>query len=80
MHTQALHRLDLSRLRLTRRDALRGLAAGSVWGVLLTIGLTAMTAWSCGVICPPEIAVNAGLSLTGGILGIGAVAAYGGRR
>ena len=80
MVAAALNAFDWSRLRLTKRDWLRALVAGSAFGLLLTIGLAAMTAWQCGGICLPETAVNAVLSLTGGILGIGPVAAYGGRR
>ena len=80
MTAHALTRFDWSRLRLTKQDALRALVAGAAWGLMLTVGLTAVTAWSCGVVCLPEVAVNAGLSLAGGILGIGSVAAYGRRR
>jgi hypothetical protein len=77
MTVHALARFDW--LRMSKQDALRALAAGSAWGLMMTVGLTAMTAWSCGVVCLPEVAVNAGLSLASGILGIGPVAAYGGR-
>jgi hypothetical protein len=39
-----------------------------------------MTAWQCVGICLPEIAVNAGLSLASGIIGVGPIAAYGSQR
>jgi len=39
-----------------------------------------MSAWQCGGVCLPEIADNAMLSLVAGVLGLGPVAAYGGRR
>jgi len=80
MVANALNTFDGSRLRLTKRDCLRAIVAGSAFGLLLTIGLMAMTAWQCGGVCLPEIAVNTVLSLAGGILGIGPVAAYGGQR
>jgi len=67
-------------LRLTKRDVLRAVAAGTAFGLILTVGLATMTVWQCGGLCLPEVAVNAVLSLAGGILGIGPVAAYGGRR
>ncbi|MBM3528754.1 MAG: hypothetical protein FJX62_11735 [Alphaproteobacteria bacterium] len=69
---------DIRRLRLSRAALARGLVAGSVWGATMTVGLTALTAWQCGVICTPEVAVNAVLSFAAGIAGIGPVAAYGG--
>ena len=80
MIATALNAFDWSRLRPTKRDWLRAVAAGSTFGLVLTIGLAAMTTWQCGGICVPELEVNAVLSLAGGILGIGPVAAYGGRR
>ena len=70
---------DRSWLRLSKRDWLRGVLAGAVWGTALTLGLTAMTAWSCGGVCLSELAVNAGLSLAGGIFAFGPLAAYGRR-
>jgi len=80
MVANALNTFDGSKLRLTKRDWLRAIVAGSAFGLLLTMGLTAMTAWQCVGVCLPEIAVNAGLSLAGGIFGIGPIAAYGGQR
>jgi len=80
MSAHAVTTFNGSRLRLSRRDVKRALLAGSAWGLMLSAGLTAVTAWSCGSVCLPEVAVNAGLSLAGGVLGIGPVAAYGGRR
>jgi hypothetical protein len=80
MITATPRTFDRSRLRLTKRDGFRAVAAGSAFGLVLTIGLAAMTAWQCGGICVPELVVNGALSLAGGILGIGPIAAYGGRR
>jgi hypothetical protein len=80
MIATALNRLDWTKLHLTQRDYLRGVLAGSAWGLTVTAGLAAMSAWEYGGICVPELVVNTGLSLAGGILAIGPVAAYGGRR
>jgi len=80
MVANALNIFDVSKLRLTKRDWQRAIVAGWAFGLLLTIGLTAMTAWRCVGICLPELAVNAGLSLAVGIFGIGPIAAYGGQR
>ena len=80
MIANTLNTFDGSKLRLTKRDCLRAIVAGSAFGLLLTIELTAITVWQCVGVCLPEIAVNAGLSLAGGIFGIGPIAAYGGQR
>jgi hypothetical protein len=65
---------------LTKREVLRGLAAGAAFCVILTTGFAAMSAWQCGGVCLPETLDNAMLSLAAGLLGLGPVAAYGGRR
>ncbi|MBX9841097.1 MAG: hypothetical protein K2Z80_04735 [Xanthobacteraceae bacterium] len=67
-------------LALTRREVARALAAGLTFGAVLTAGFTAMAAWQCGGVCLPEVVDNAVLSFAAGILGLGPVAAYGGRR
>jgi hypothetical protein len=69
-----------SRLKLTKREIFRALAAGAAFSVVLTVGFAAMAAWECGGICLPEVADNAMLSLAAGIFGLGPGAAYGGRR
>ena len=69
-----------SRLKLTKREVLRALAAGLAFSVILTAGFTALGAFECGGICLLEVADNAMLSFAAGIFGLGPVAAYGGRR
>ena len=64
----------------TKREILRALAAGAAFGIILTTGFAAMSAWQCGGVCLPEVAGNAVLSLAAGIFGLGPVAAYGERR
>ena len=71
--------LKFPAFRPSRRDLWRGVAAGTIWGLTLAAGLAAMTAWQCGGLCLPEVAANAVLSVGGGILGIGPIAAYGRR-
>jgi hypothetical protein len=66
--------------RLTAADVRRGVAAGTVWGVAMTVGLTLWKVLDCGVICLPKVAETGVRAIAAGILGIGAVAAYGGRR
>jgi hypothetical protein len=67
-------------LSLSRRDIARGAAAGAAFCIILTAGFAAMSAWQCGGVCLPETVDNAMLSLAAGLLGLGSVAAYGGRR
>ena len=65
--------------RLSRRTVLLAVGAGLLWGVTVTAGLAAMTAWQCGGICLSEVAVNGVLSIAGGVFGIGPVVAFGRR-
>ena len=67
-------------LKLSGRDIARGFFAGVAFCITLTAGFAAMSAWQCGGICLPETADNAMLSLAAGLLGLGPLAAYGGRR
>ena len=69
-----------SRLTLDKRDVMRGAGAGVAFCVALTLGFAAMSAAQCGGVCLPEVAGNAVLSLMAGVVGLGPVAAYGGRR
>jgi hypothetical protein len=80
MSARALHRLDRWKLRPSKAECRKGVVAGLLFGAMLTTGFAAISALQCGGICLPEVAVNLGLSVTAGILGIGPVAAYGGRR
>jgi hypothetical protein len=74
-----LNHVALPKLRPTRSDLKRAVATGSLWGVTLTAGLTAMSAWQCGGVCLPQVADIAALSLCCGIFGLGPLAAYGRR-
>jgi hypothetical protein len=79
MLAAALDRWTPLARRPSRRTVLVAVGAGALWGVALTAGLAAMTAWQCGGICPSEVVVNGVLSVAGGIFGIGPVVAFGRR-
>ena len=64
----------------TRRDGLRALAMGSAWGLVLTAGLTAMSAWACGMPDVADIATTGAVSLATGIVAIGPLALLARRR
>jgi Mg/Co/Ni transporter MgtE len=80
MTAATLSRLDWRRLRLAPNEARRGLIAGSAWGLVLAAGFAAMSAWECGGICLPEVALTTAVSVLTGVLAIGPVAAFGARR
>ena len=67
-------------LKLSKQDLSRGFFAGVAFCIILTAGFAAMSAWQCGGVCLPETADNAMLSLAAGLVGLGPLAAYGGRR
>ena len=76
MIATALNRMN----RPTRQDGLRALAMGSAWGVTLAVGLTAMSAWACGMPEIAEVATTGAVSLGTGILAIGPLALLARRR
>ena len=65
---------------LGKRDVTRGAGAGVAFCVVLTLGFAAMSAVQCDAVCLPEVAGNAVLALVAGVVGLGPIAAYGGRR
>lgn len=77
MHTSLP--LAWRRLRLGPADWRRAIVAGTAFGLTLTVALTAFSAWQCGGICPAEVVETLSLSLLAGLVGLGPVAAYGGR-
>jgi len=72
MIAATLNRLDLS-------DYRRALFAGTAWGATLAIGLTAMSAWQCGIDAA-HMASTAAICVAAGIVAIGPVAALRSRR
>ena len=65
------------RLRLDRRAALRMLAAGTAWGLVLTAGFAGLALWNCGMVCPDDLALTAATAIAAGILTIGPLAGLG---
>lgn len=57
----------------------RGLVAGSAWGLFMGALLTALSAWSCGIICVPDAALTMAFSIAAGVCTMGPLAAFGGR-
>ena len=80
MIATALSRLDWQRLHLSKPDGLRGLKAGAAWGVLVAAGLIATAFWDCGMVSAEDATITTAASIGGGILAIGPLAAFGGRR
>jgi hypothetical protein len=60
--------------------ALRLLAAGTAWGVVMATGFIGYALWSCGGVCLEDAAVTTATSIAAGILTIGPLAAFGGAR
>jgi len=77
--TTAIRATTWQRLRLTKAELQRMLLAGIVWGLAMSIGLSAMTAWHYGMICLDDVAFTTVVSVMAGILAIGPIAAYGRR-
>lgn len=50
--------LSLVRPRLTREFAIRSLAGGLAWGVLMAAAFIATAVWTCGGICPDDALIT----------------------
>lgn len=66
-------------LRLDRGALVRMVAAGSAWGLVVSLGLTAARAWSCGTVCLDAAAFDAVATAALGIVTVGPIAALGRR-
>ena len=66
----------LPRLTLECATILRGIAAGTLWGVTVSAGLLGLSFYQCGSICLGQIVDTTALSLLAGIVAIGPVAAF----
>jgi hypothetical protein len=71
-----MHALTLPRLRLERAAMLRGVAAGTLWGVTVAAALLGLSFYQCGSICLGQIVDTTALSMLAGIVAIGPVAAF----
>ncbi|HVY58749.1 MAG TPA: hypothetical protein VHA77_12930 [Xanthobacteraceae bacterium] len=74
--TRAARLADVLSLRLSPGAIRRAVVAGTLWGGGLTVALVALRAWQCGLICVDDVAYTAILSVTGGILTLGPLAAF----
>lgn len=64
-------------LRVDRFTIMRGLMAGTAWGVAMSAGLFGLTLMQCGAIpCPDDTAFSTAVCVTIGILAIGPLAAF----
>lgn len=60
--------------RLDARTLRRMLLAGAAWGVTVSLGLTAMRAWSCGTVCLDAAAFDVLVTAAIGTVTIGPLA------
>jgi hypothetical protein len=67
----------IARTAFDRGAALRMVAAGTGWGLIMAAGFTGYALWSCGTVCPDDIALTTATSITAGVLTIGPLAASG---
>jgi len=72
-----MRQLDCQSSRVTLRSAALMVGAGTAWGLLFAVAMTALTFWSCGMICLDDVAATSALSIAVGILTVGPVAVYG---
>jgi len=61
---------------LTKTTLARVFAAGSAWGLTLSVGMTAIAFQNCGVVCLDDVAVTTATSVALGILTIGPLAIF----
>lgn len=66
--------------RFDRTPWSRIVVAGGSWGFVLAAGLLAMNARQCGLPCFADITMTTAISIGGGLLTIGPLAAFVGRR
>ena len=71
-----LNALALQRPTLDRATLLRGVAAGSVWGVVVSGALLSLSFYQCGTICLNQIVDTTALSMLAGIVAIGPIAMF----
>jgi hypothetical protein len=61
-------------LRFDRATVLRGIAAGTVWGVVVSTALLGLSLYQCGTVCLGQIVDTTALSVLAGIVAIGPLA------
>jgi len=63
-------------LHVDRAVVLRGIVAGTVWGLALSAGFVGIALTQCGLPCPDDIAFTTLVSVATGIVAIGPLAAF----
>lgn len=63
-------------LHFDRTVLMRGILAGSAWGLILSAGLFGVASWQCGLPCPDDVAFTTLVSVATGIVTIGPLAAF----
>lgn len=58
-------------LQLPRGPVFRMVAGGTLWGLMLSGGLLALTYYSCNVVCMGDALVTTALSVVAGIITVG---------
>ena len=68
--------LALPQLEFDRGTLLRGATAGAAWGVIVATALLGLSLYQCGGVCAGQIVETTALSVLGGIVAIGPIAAF----
>lgn len=63
-------------LHFNRTVLLRGILAGSAWGLALSAGFFGIALWQCGLPCPDDVAFTTLVSVATGLVTIGPLAAF----
>ncbi|AXK80208.1 hypothetical protein DW352_06555 [Pseudolabrys taiwanensis] len=63
-------------LHVDRAVVLRGIVAGTAWGLALSAGFVGIALTQCGLPCPDDIAFTTLVSVATGIVAIGPLAAF----
>jgi len=63
-------------LRIDRAVVVRGILAGTAWGLVLSAGFVGIALTQCGLPCPDDVAFTTIMSVATGIVTIGPLAAF----
>lgn len=63
-------------LRFDRAVLMRGLLAGTAWGIVMSAGFFGLALVQCGVPCPDDVAITTLICVATGIVALGPLAAF----
>jgi len=63
-------------LHIDRTVVMRGILAGTAWGLVLSAGFVGIALAQCGLPCPDDVAFTTFVSVATGIVTIGPLAAF----